>query len=154
VARVCQGGASAATWTAGLALVAETYPMRRVEMMGYSLVGSTAGSIIGPSLGGVLFEWGGVSLPFLVTAVLGAVDAAMRISLLPSDRASGQASIPLRPLLTDRAILVPALAVALAAFGWGIIEPLFPERLAKFGATPSAVGVIFAVSTVLYGLSA
>src|ERR1700676_4843362 len=56
LARVFQGAASAGTWTAGLALVAENYPTRRVEMMGYALIGSTAGSILGPSLGGGLFE--------------------------------------------------------------------------------------------------
>jgi len=31
-------------------------------------------------------------------------------------------SVPLKMLLTDRAILIPAMAVVLAAFGWGIVE--------------------------------
>ena len=56
LARLFQGAASAGTWTAGLALVAATYPARRVEVMSYALVGSTAGSIAGPALGGVLFD--------------------------------------------------------------------------------------------------
>ena len=64
------------------------------------------------------------------------------------------ASAPLRTLLTDRAILIPAMGVVLAAFGWGIVEPLLPERLAKFGVTPSWVGLIFTISTITYGLSA
>jgi len=57
-------------------------------------------------------------------------------------------------LLTDRAILIPAMGVVLAAFGWGIVESLLPERLAKFGVTPSWVGLIFTVSTITCGLSA
>ena len=60
----------------------------------------------------------------------------------------------MRTLLTDRAILFPAMGVVLAAFGWGIVEPLLPERLAKFGVTPSWVGLIFTISTIVYGLSA
>ena len=45
VARLFQGAASAATWIAGLALVAEHYPTKRVEMIGFALMGSTAGSL-------------------------------------------------------------------------------------------------------------
>jgi len=154
LARLFQGAASAGTWTAGLALVAATYPTRRVEVMSYALVGSTAGSIAGPALGGMLFDLGGYSLPFAVTAGLAALDMAMRIFLLPADRTEGSSRAPLRILLTDRAILIPAMGVVLAAFGWGIVEPLLPERLAKFGATPSWVGLIFTISTIVYGLSA
>jgi MFS transporter, DHA1 family, solute carrier family 18 (vesicular amine transporter), member 1/2 len=56
VARFCQGAASAATWTAGLALIAEHYVKDRVAMMGYALVGNTAGSMLGR---GELFQLGG-----------------------------------------------------------------------------------------------
>jgi MFS family permease len=154
LARVCEGSASAASWTAGLALVAENYPTRRVEMMGYSLVGSTAGSILGPLLGGMLYEFGGFSLPFMVTAALVAVDAAMRLFLVPADRAAAGASPPLKMLLTDRAILIPAMAVVLAAFGWGIVEPLLPNQLARYGVTPTVVGLIFTIATIAYGFSA
>ena len=154
LARVCEGSASAASWTAGLALVAENYPTRRVEMMGYSLVGSTAGSILGPLAGGMLYEFGGFSLPFMVTAALVAVDAAMRLFLVPADRAAAGASPPLKMLLTDRAILIPAMAVVLAAFGWGIVEPLLPNQLARYGVTPTVVGLIFTIATIAYGFSA
>ncbi len=154
LARVCQGAASAGTWTSGLALVAQTYPTRRVEMMGYALVGSTTGSILGPSLGGGLFELGGFSLPFLVTGCLVALDAAMRIFLLPKDQPGGAASAPLLRLLSNRTILIPAIAVMLAAFGWGIIEPLLPDRLSQFGVSPTVVGLYFTVSTIAYGLCA
>jgi len=154
LARICQGAASAATWTAGLALVAENYPTRRVEMMGYALVGSTAGSVLGPVLGGTLFEFGGFELPFMVTGAMVIVDATMRFLLLPADRGGAAMSTPLRLLLTDRAILVPAAAVVLAAFGWGIIEPLLPRQLERFNASPAAVGLLFTLATVAYGLFA
>ena len=154
MARMCQGAASAATWTAGLALVATSYPLRRVEMMGYALVGSTAGSIVGPVLGGMLYEFGGFSLPFLITGGLVALDACLRLLLLPAGRAGDGASAPLKSLLTDRAILVPAIAVVLAAFGWGIVEPLLPDQLGGFGAAPASVGLIFTIATIAYGFAA
>jgi MFS family permease len=36
----------------------------------------------------------------------------------------------------------------------GIIEPLLPVRLARYGATSMAIGIIFTVSTSVYGLCA
>ena len=154
VARLFQGAASAATWIAGLALVAEHYPTKRVEMIGFALMGSTAGSLIGPILGGTLLEFGGYGLPFIVTGGLVAIDAAMRVFLLPAGQAQTGASPDWRALLTDRAILVPALAVVLAALGWGIVEPLLPGRLDQAGATPTAIGAMFTIATIAYGLCA
>src|ERR1700740_1305392 len=54
LARLFQGAASAAAWTAGLALIAEQYAKNRVQMMGFALAGSTAGSVLGPVAGGFL----------------------------------------------------------------------------------------------------
>jgi MFS transporter, DHA1 family, solute carrier family 18 (vesicular amine transporter), member 1/2 len=154
VARLFQGAASAATWIAGLALIAEHYPAKRVEMIGFALMGSTAGSLIGPILGGTLLEFGGYGLPFIVTGGLVAIDAAMRVFLLPAGKAQTGASPDWRALLTDRAILVPALAVVLAALGWGIVEPLLPGQFDQKGATPTAIGAIFTIATIAYGLCA
>jgi MFS family permease len=36
----------------------------------------------------------------------------------------------------------------------GIIEPLLPVRLARYGASSMAIGILFTVSTLVYGLSA
>ncbi len=154
IARLFQGAAAAATWTTGLALVAEHYVENRVRMMSYALVGSTAGSIAGPILGGILHNLGGYSLPFAVTSVLVLVDLGMRTFLLPAERANSQASPDLRSLLLDKSILVPALAVALAAFGWGIVEPLLPSYLERDGASASQIGLLFTIATIAYGLCA
>ena len=134
--RLFQGAAAAATWTAGLALIAEHFPEKRVEMIGYALMGSTAGSLLGPIIGGSLYEVGGYVLPFAVTGVLVAIDAGMRVFLLPRDMGSRQASPDMRALLLDKSVLMAAAAVALAAIGWGIIEPLLPVQLVHSGVTP------------------
>ncbi len=49
---------------------------------------------------------------------------------------------------------VPAVAVALAAVGWGILEPLLPVHLARLGETNAGnIGMLFAAATIVYGLS-
>jgi MFS transporter, DHA1 family, solute carrier family 18 (vesicular amine transporter), member 1/2 len=152
--RVLQGAAAAATWTAGLALIAEHYPERRVEMMGYALMGSTAGSLLGPLIGGSLYEIGGYSLPFAATGVLVAVDAGLCVLLLPREPGVPQTSPDIRLLLFDKSVLVAAAAVSLAAIGWGIIEPLLPAQLVRSGVSPWVIGLIFTIGSIAYGLSA
>jgi MFS transporter, DHA1 family, solute carrier family 18 (vesicular amine transporter), member 1/2 len=154
LARLFQGAASAASWTAGLALVAEHYPERRVEMMGYALMGSTVGSLLGPVMGGTLYEVAGYTLPFAVTGVLVAIDAGLCLFLLPTQRVDPAANSNIWPLLFDRSVVVAATAVGLAAVGWGVIEPLLPPQLVRSGVAPWAIGLIFTIGSVAYGLSA
>jgi MFS transporter, DHA1 family, solute carrier family 18 (vesicular amine transporter), member 1/2 len=154
LARLFQGASAAATWTVGLALIADHYVQNRVRMMGYALVGSTAGSIMGPLVGGGLQQLGGYGLPLAVTAGLVAFDGALRVSLLPAERMHPSSTPDLRALLLDRSVLVPALATTLAAFGWGIVEPLLPADLGRAGAGAAEIGLIFTIAPIAYGLCA
>ena len=154
LARLFQGASAAATWTVGLALIAEHYVQNRVRMMGFALIGSTAGSIVGPFMGGGLQQLGGYSLPLAMAAVLVGVDFCFRVFFLPAARAHARSSSGLRALLLDKSVLVPALATALAAFGWGIAEPLLPLYLERGGAKAGEIGLIFTVAPIAYGLCA
>ena len=151
---IAAGATTAATWTAGLSLIAVQYPQKRAEMMGYALMGSTAGMLLGPTIGGTLYHVGGYLLPFVITGVLVAIDAVLRIGLLPRDRGSPEAEVGLRALLLDRSVVVAAAAVALAAVGWGVVEPLLPAHLSNSGGSPATIGVIFTTGSIVYGLAA
>jgi MFS family permease len=154
-ARLFQGAASAALWTSGLALIAAHYLEKRVEMLGYAFAGGTLGSVLGPIAGGLLFHLGGYKLPYLITGVLAVIAAALIVFLFPGNTAAAQSGTPgIRAVLLNKSVLAAALAVALSAFSIGIIEPLLPVRLARYGATSMAIGLIFTISTLVYGLSA
>jgi multidrug resistance protein len=153
-ARIVQGVAAAATWTAGLALVAELFTQKRTQMMGFAMMGSTGGSVLGPLAGGVLMDLSGYRLPFVVAGAILAVDAFMRIVLIPEPpRAAAQRS-DLGGLLRDRSVLAAALVVVLGAGGWGLLEPLLPANLTRVAGTSSGmIGLIFTISTVMYGVA-
>jgi len=154
VAQLLQGAASAATWTAGLSLVARHHVERRVEMMGYALIGSTAGSLLGDVAGGLLQQMGGQGLGFLMAGVLVAIDAILRVFVLPPDPPGRPSFAGVGALLLDRSVLVSAAAVGLAAIGWSIVETLLPARLGHIGVGAPVVGLIFVSATVIYGLAA
>lgn len=154
LARLFQGAASAALWTSGLALIATHYVEKRVEMLGYAFAGGTLGSVLGPVAGGLLFHAGGYRLPYLITGILLAIEAPLMVFLLPAKGAAEGETLGIRALLFNKQVLVAALAVGLAAFSVGIVEPLLPVRLARYGVTSMVIGVIFTISTLVYGLSA
>ena len=92
-ARMIQGAADGVTWVVGFALIADCYgPEDRGRVMGYVMSGTSFGIIVGPSIGGWLYEAGGVALPFEFVAVLALVCAAGFAILRPQgsgDRRSG-----------------------------------------------------------------
>jgi DHA1 family multidrug resistance protein-like MFS transporter len=74
IARTVQGISAAATWSAGLALLADTTdPSRLGEKMGISLSAVALGTVLGPVIGGLLFEYLGYAATFLVPAVVVAI---------------------------------------------------------------------------------
>jgi len=154
IGRVLQGAASAATWTAGFALIAARYPTERVRMIGLALMASTGGSVIGPVMSGALYQIGGYGLPFLILCIFALIDAALRFLLLPKDPPHKGPTVGVVRLMTDRSVATPALAVAIAAGAWGILEPTLPRHLeATLGAGAAEVGLLFTLSTIVYGLT-
>ncbi|MGC2212084.1 MAG: MFS transporter [Silvibacterium sp.] len=149
-----QGAASAALWTSGLALIATNYVEKRVEMLGYAFTGGTFGSVIGPIAGGLLYHAGGYRLPFLITGIAFVIAAALIALFVPAGGTQPNELVNFRALMLNKSLMVPAVAIALAAFSVGLIEPLLPVRLARYAATSMAIGIIFTVSTSVYGLSA
>jgi MFS transporter, DHA1 family, solute carrier family 18 (vesicular amine transporter), member 1/2 len=152
--KFCQGAGSAALWTSGLAMIAMNFVENRVEILGYAFTGGTFGSVTGPIASGLLYRAGGYRLPFLVTGIAFAIAGVLIALVVPAGGKRRSEAINFRALLFNRSMMVPAVAVALAAFSLGIIEPLLPVRLARYGVTSMAIGIIFTVSASVYGLSA
>lgn len=69
IARFMQGAAAAATWVAGLALMADTYPKHELgSALGLVMTSMSMGLLLGPPFGGFVYEFGGYRLPFLIAA--------------------------------------------------------------------------------------
>jgi DHA1 family solute carrier family 18 vesicular amine transporter 1/2 len=69
IGRAVQGMAGGMSWTAGLALLAAAFPAeRRGRALGIAMAGMSLGTLVGPPLGGFLYDWGGPWMPFTVFA--------------------------------------------------------------------------------------
>ncbi|WP_019419064.1 MFS transporter [Paenibacillus sp. OSY-SE] len=159
VARILQGVAAAATWTAGLALLADIFPpAARGKAMGYALSGQAAGMLLGPAIGGWLYQWGGYHLPFLVAAGLALVDGFLRFLLLrdtePAASARQASAQDMFQLIRRPKLLLISGVIVLGASLPSALEPTLPIHLQQvFSASPGLIGLLFAIPTVAYGVT-
>ncbi|TQM37435.1 MFS transporter [Pseudonocardia cypriaca] len=154
LARAAQGVAAAASWSAGLALIASTHPPeRRGTVMGLALSAIGVGVLLGPAVSGFLADAFGPRAPFVLVAVLAAADAVARmIWIRPT--AAAPASVPLRVVARGpRAGLLIGLT-ALGAAAIAFAEPVLPLHLSALGLGSTGIGLVFGAAALLGGLAA
>lgn len=148
-ARLLQGAADGMTWIVGFALIADLYgPDERGRAMGLAMAGSSLGIIIGPVLGGWLYEVGGIRLPFLFVAAMALADLIVFALVAPRTRGSGT-STPMRRVLTHRPIAICALVVIAGGGTIAMLEPVIPLVFrSRLGLGPGAIGTLFGIAAV------
>ncbi|HOB18178.1 MAG TPA: MFS transporter [Candidatus Methanoculleus thermohydrogenotrophicum] len=152
VARTVQGISAAATWSAGLALLADTTdPSRLGERMGISLSAVGLGTVLGPVVGGLLFEYLGYTATFLVPAVVVAT-VGLLVLAIPV-RSCRREESQERAGMLPRRCLLPLAACAATTVGvsgtYGVLDPYLPVYLhAMFSASPTTIGLVFAVLAI------
>lgn len=149
-ARLVQGAGDAVTWVVGFALIADAYaPEERGRVTGIVLGGASAAYMIGPSIGGWLYELGGIRMPFLVTTAMALVTMAGFLWLrLPEHRVSRE-PVPVLRLLQHRQVLVCGILTLLVAASLTMFEPVFVLFIGdKLGLGPARVGTLFAAAAL------
>jgi len=155
LARVLQGLAAAATWTAGLALLAEGFPQeRRGQAMATAFAAANVGVLLGPPVSGFLTESLGPRSPFFLAAGLALADAAARVLLLRDDEPPAGERVGFSGLLGNATIRTLAGAMALGAALWALLESTLPLHLdAALGMRASEIGVLFAAAALTHTLT-
>jgi DHA1 family solute carrier family 18 vesicular amine transporter 1/2 len=149
VARLLQGAADGMTWIVGFAMIADLYgPEERGGAMGLAMAGSTLGIIVGPVIGGWLYQIGGIQLPFLFVSALALIDLIVFAAVAPRTKATGTAA-PMRDVLMHRPIAICALVVIAGASTISMLEPVIPLVLRmRFDLGPAAIGTLFGIAAV------
>lgn len=143
VVRLCQGLASAFSWTGALAwLVAAAPPGRRGALIGQAFACAVAGALLGPALGGVA-SVAGTRGTFSVVAVASLAVVVWAL-LTPAARPDEPEGIgALVRALGDRRIQLGIWLVVLPALLFGTLSVLAPLRLAQLGFGAVAIGALW-----------
>ncbi|KAG0344341.1 hypothetical protein BG004_004554 [Podila humilis] len=172
-ARLLQGVAGGSVWTLGLALITDVFPADTLGVqMGKALIGYTLGLMMGPPLGGILYEHGGYSAPFLFIMLITLIDLGCRALIIEEreeivkalrlqgkkDEALEEAAevVALRKrerleestsfwkLLKNKRLIGCVVVTACNAFVFSGAEPTVPLHLAKtFDLTSEKIGLVF-----------
>ncbi len=149
-ARMLQGAADGVTWVVGFALVADLYgPEDRGRVMGYVMSGTSFGIVAGPSLGGWLYEAGGVALPFEGAAALAFLCGLGFLVIRSHDRDTGPQKYTIWSVVRVPAVALCALAIVLTGSTLAMLEPVLPLFFSRsLSLSPSQIGWLFGIAAV------
>ena len=149
-ARLVQGAADAVTWVVGFALIADRYgETERGRVSGIVMSGTSIAFMVGPSIGGWLYELGGIRLPFLFVTGLTAI-AALGFLWIDLPRArTQQEPVPLGILLRLPAVAACTVAVVAASSTLSMLEPVLALHLGSLGIGPARIGVLFGIGALM-----
>ena len=150
-ARLVQGAADAITWVVGFALIADRYgPDERGRMSGIVMSGTSIAFMVGPSIGGWLYEMGGIRAPFLLVAALSAAVALGFVWLDVPPALAASERVPIRAVLRSRPVLACTMVVAAISGTLTMQEPVLPLFLnARLGLGPARLGLLFGCAAVV-----
>ena len=149
-ARLVQGAADGITWVVGFALIADLYDSNeRGRVTGIVMMGTSVAVMIGPTIGGWLYEAGGIRLPFIFVALLSAIGTALFMWYRVPARHEAVEAVPIGVVLRVPAIAVCAFAVVAISATITMLEPIISLHLATLGIGPGRVGTIYGAAAVV-----
>jgi MFS family permease len=137
--RFLQGVGTSMVQTSAYAILTLTYPTQVNFVVGCIETAAGVGLSFGPVIGTILYEIGGVSLPFLAFFVLCLLIGIIIKSIIPETVDSitedthdeGEAELSYYKLLKDRRIFFANCCVFLAVFQYAFIDPLLANYMHK-----------------------
>jgi multidrug resistance protein len=149
-ARLVQGAADAVTWVVGFALIADLYDTsERGRITGIVMMGTSFAVMFGPTLGGWLYEIGGIRLPFIAVAVMAIVDVGLFAWIVIPPHQAAAEPVPIGMVLRVPAIAACALAVVAISGTISMLEPVLSLYLNTLGVNPARVGMLYGAAAVV-----
>ncbi|CAD5227048.1 unnamed protein product [Bursaphelenchus xylophilus] len=140
--------------TAGLGMLANAFPdyKKRTRAMAIVFSGIAIGTLLGPVLGGILYRYGGIVLPFTLLAGVSFFVGLVQLVVLPPKVSK------VRPehtnywdLLSDPYLMLTATAIFMNNFSFSALEPTMPLwMLEVWGSSSVDQGLAFFPSSVSY----
>src|SRR5712691_5946601 len=101
--------------------------------------------MLGPSMGGWLYEAGGVHLPFVIVALMAIAGAAAFAALTLPSRHAPRDPVPIGAIVRVPAVAACAVAVVLIGATVSMLEPILALHLQSIGVSPARIGLVFGV---------
>ncbi len=103
--RIGQGIAGGISWMIGFSMLADTFPANLGTTMGSVMSANTIGNLLGPPIGGILYDTMGMVAPLYFCASVCVIDTLVRLTIrspiVSWDYPHFESNVEDRPLLQD-----------------------------------------------------
>lgn len=147
-------GAAAFT-TASFAIIANDFPDHVSTIFGILETFSGLGLMVGPPIGGALYQVGGYGLPFwsMGSLLIGCASfTAIFMHAGPDSVKRDRGSV--LTLLTSPLVVVALLTVVSGSFCLGFLDPTLSDFLGQFHLDTVYIGLVFIVGPFVYAVTA
>lgn len=156
--RIVEAMGNSGFLTASFSIIAKEFP----ENVGATFASLETcfglGMIVGPTLGGALFELGGYTLPFVTLGGLLICAASLTYCILPSYsnefKGESHSSGSMLSLMKIPAIAIAAYAIIASSISIGFLQATLEPHLRPLELSPFQLGLMFVLNGATYGLFA
>jgi len=156
IVRVVEAMGNSAFLTSSFSLVAERFPNTVATVFALVEMFFGMGLILGPTLGGTLYEFGGYTMPFVSLGSLLVFQAIIStVTLAMLDRSTVARREEGEQLSIAKALMIPRVALATfavftASLSIGFLMATLERHLVQFGLSPIEVGIFFMAYGIAY----
>ncbi|XP_015365158.1 PREDICTED: MFS-type transporter SLC18B1-like [Diuraphis noxia] len=157
VIRIVEAMGNAAFLTASFAIIAMEFPDNVATTFASLETFFGLGLIVGPTVGGALYQVGGFVTPFLVlgsTLFLSAVMTAFVLPDHPNRRNDVTSDASLLKVLKIPGIMLAAASIIVTSMSIGFLSATLEPHLRQFKLSPMILGLMFVINGGTYALTA
>lgn len=152
--RIVEAMGQAAYLTGSFTIIAHEFPENLSSAFAYLEASFGVGLIVGPTIGGILYQAGGFPLPFAVMGVVLLFATVFTIFCLPvKDKISEPSKLSILHLLRFPSILIAGYVTFTASMSIGFLLALLEPHLRQFNLSPVTMGVMFVINGGFYAFT-
>ncbi|GIY24981.1 MFS-type transporter SLC18B1 [Caerostris darwini] len=154
VVRIFEGFGAASLMTASFTIIAATFPDSVATSFSLMETAFGLGLIVGPTIGGALYQVGGFVLPFVINGGFLLLGFIILVFLLPrteGERQNGPRNFC--SFLFDGGILSYTFSIITCLLFIGFNSATLEPHLRQFNLTPVVLGVIFVITGAIYAVT-
>lgn len=141
--------------TALFAILAHEFPDNVITVMGFLETFSGLGMMVGPPLGGALYELGGYGLPFWVMGCVVIICGLVTARMMPEIRDSKKMySGSILTLFKSPLVIITFINIVAGSVSLGFMDPTLADHLSQFKLKVWVIGIIFLIAPGVYAFTA
>lgn len=155
--RIIEAMGNAAFLTASFAIIAKEFPDNVATTFASLETFFGLGLIVGPTVGGALYEVGGYTTPFAVMGLALFLSAIMTAFVLPDNGdqdVDTKEGANLFQVLKIPGVLLAACSIIVTSMSIGFLQATLEPHLRQFDLSPVVLGLMFVINGGTYALTA